>query len=102
MVCEKGDVRPGQGGHNRLMPSKLCPNLGKVVRSFILMKVKVAQLCLTLCDPMDYTVQGQNTGVDSLSLFQGIFPTQGSNPDLPHCRQSLSQLSHKGSPRILE
>ena len=58
----------------------MCPNLGKIVRSFILMKVKVAQLCLTLCDPMDYTVQGQNTAVDSLFLFQGIFPTQGSNP----------------------
>ena len=41
---------------------------------------------------------GQNTGVGSLSLFQGIFPTQGSNPGLPHCRQILHQLSHKGSP----
>ena len=38
----------------------------------------------------------------SLSLLQGIFPTQGSNPGLPHCRQILYQLSHKGSPRILE
>ena len=35
-------------------------------------------------------------------LSQGIFPTQGSNPGLPHCRQILYQLSHKGSPRILE
>ena len=41
---------------------------------------------------------GQNTGVGSLSLLQGIFPTQGSNPGLPHCRQILYQLSHKGSP----
>ena len=41
---------------------------------------------------------GQNIGVGSLSLFQGIFPTQGSNPGLPHCRQTLYQLSHKGSP----
>ena len=40
----------------------------------------------------------QNTGVDSLSLLQGFFPTQGSNPDLPRCRQILYQLSHKGSP----
>ena len=39
---------------------------------------------------------GQNTGVKSLSLLQGIFPTQGSNPGLPHCRQILYQLSHKG------
>ena len=40
---------------------------------------------------------GQNTGVGSLSLLQGIFPTQGSNPGLTHCRQILFQLSHKGS-----
>ena len=44
---------------------------------------------------------GQNSGVGSLSLFQGTFPIQGSNPGLPHCRQILYQLSHKGSPRIL-
>ena len=44
----------------------------------------------------------QNTGVGSLSLLQGIFPAKGSNPGLPHCRQILYQLSHKGSPRILE
>ena len=45
---------------------------------------------------------GQNTGVGSPSLLQGIFPTQGSNPGLPHCRKILYQLSHKGSPRIME
>ena len=45
---------------------------------------------------------GQNTGVGSLSLLWGIFPTQGSNPGLPHCRQILYQLSHQGSPRRLE
>ena len=45
---------------------------------------------------------GQNTGVGSLSLLQGIFPTQGLNPSLLHCRWILYQLSHKGSPRILE
>ena len=36
---------------------------------------------------------GHNTGVGSFSLLQGIFPTQGSNPGLPHCRQILYQLS---------
>ena len=41
---------------------------------------------------------GQNTGVGSLSLLQGIFPTQGSNPGLLHGRRILYQLSHKGSP----
>ena len=45
---------------------------------------------------------GQNPGVGSLSHLQGIFPTQGSNPGLPHCRQIFYQLNHKGSPRILE
>ena len=40
---------------------------------------------------------GQNARVGSLSLLQGIFPTQGSNPGLLHCRRILSQLSHKGS-----
>ena len=45
---------------------------------------------------------GQNTGMGSLSLLQGIFPTQGSNPGLLHCRWILYQLSHQRSPRILE
>ena len=39
---------------------------------------------------------GQNTRVGSLSLLQGIFPTQGSNPGLLHCRRILCKLSHKG------
>ena len=43
---------------------------------------------------------GQDNGVGSLPLLQGIFPTQGSNPGLPHCRWILYQLSHKGSSRI--
>ena len=43
---------------------------------------------------------GQNTGLGSPSLLQGIFPTQGSNPGLPHCRRILYKLSHKGSPRF--
>ena len=45
---------------------------------------------------------GQDTGVDSLPPLPGIFPSQESNPGLPHCRQILYQLSHKESPRILE
>ena len=45
---------------------------------------------------------GQNTGVGSLSRLQGICPTQGLNPSLPQCGHILYQLSHKGSPRILE
>ena len=45
---------------------------------------------------------GQNTGVGSLSLLQGIFPTQGLNPGLPHCRRIPYQLSHQESPIIQE
>ena len=41
---------------------------------------------------------GQNTGVGDLSLLQGIFPVQGLNPRLSHCRWILYQLSHRGSP----
>ena len=52
--------------------------------------------------PYPWNSPGQNTGVGSLSLLQGIVPAQGSNPGLPQCGQSLYQLSHQGSPRILE
>ena len=64
----------------------------------------MVQSCLTICDPMDcpWNSLGHNTGVGSLCLLQGIFPTQESIPVLPHCRQILYQLSHKGSPRIME
>ena len=43
---------------------------------------------------------GQNTGVGSIVLLQGIFPIQGSNPGLPHFRWILYQLSHQGSPHM--
>ena len=63
-------------------------------------------LCPTLCDPhglySPWNSPWQNIGVGSLSLLQGIFPTQGLKPGFPHCRQILYELSHKGSPRILE
>ena len=102
--------------------------------------VKIAQSCLTLCKPMDYTVHGilqarvlewvafpfsressqpriefrssalwvdslpaepqgkpKKTGVGSLSLLQGIFPTQESNWGLLHCRRILYQLSYQRS-----
>ena len=63
--------------------------------------VKFAQSCPTLWPHGLYSpwnFLSQNTGVGSLSLLQGIFPTQGSNPGLLHCRHILYQLSHKGSP----
>ena len=77
--------------------------LGSTERSEV--KVKAYQLCQTLHSHGLYSAwnsPGQNTGVGSLSLLQGIFQIQGSNPGLLHCRRILYQLSHKGSLRILE
>ena len=66
-------------------------------------KLLVTQSCPNLCDPMVYpwNFPGKNNGVGCNSLLQGIFPTQGSNPGLLHCRQILYHLSHQGSP-VLE
>ena len=69
------------------------------------MKVKIVQLCPTLRSHGLYSPwnsPGQNIGVCSLSLLQGIFPNEELNPGLSHCRQILYQLSHQGSPRMLE
>ena len=71
--------------------------------SCVLMKVKVlvAQSYLTL-----WTVThpgnspGKNTGVGNHSLLQGIFLSQGSNPGLPHCRQTLYRLNHLAPPKL--
>ena len=69
-------------------------------------EVKVALSCPTDLGPhglySPWNFPGQNAGVGSLSLLQGIFQTQGSNPGLLHCRRILYQLSQKESPRILE
>ena len=67
-------------------------------------KVLVTQTCPTLCDAMDCSPpgslsigsSGKNTGVDSHSLHQGIFPTQRLNPGLLHCRQIFYLPSHQG------
>ena len=73
--------------------------------------VGLSHVCLTLCDPMDCSLPGssvhgdspgKNIGVGCHSLLQRIFPTQGSNPGLPDCKQILYCLSHQGSPSILE
>ena len=65
----------------------------------------IDQSCPTLCNPVDYSppgssVQGdspdKNTGVGCHALLQGIFPIQGSNPGLPHCRWILYGLNHQG------
>ena len=84
-------------------------------RSIIFLKIKIntkrmlccAWSCPTLCDPMDCSPSdtfvhgdspGKNTGVACHAFLQGIFPIQGSNPGLLHCRRILYQLSYWGSP----
>ena len=70
---------------------------------------EAAHSCPTLCDPMDCNIPasslrgfpGKSSRVGCHFLLQGIFPTQGSNPSLPHCRQTLYCLSHQGSPNIM-
>ena len=61
----------------------------------------------SLCNPVNYSLlgssvhrdsPGKNTGVGSHALLQGIFPTQGSNPGLLHCRRILYNLRHQRSP----
>ena len=66
----------------------------------------VAQSCPALCDPLPgSSVHGDSLGkktrVGFHALLQGIFPTEGSNPGLPHCRQVLYHLSHHGGPYYL-
>ena len=54
--------------------------------------------CLQPCGQYSlWNSAGQNTGVGSCSLLQGIFPTQGLNPGLLHCRRILYQLIYQGS-----
>ena len=73
------------------------------------LEVKWSESCLVVSDSLQphglyspWNSPGQNTGVGSLFLLQGIFPTQGSNPGLLHCKLILYRLSHKRSPRILK
>ena len=70
---------------------------------------EVAQSCLTLCDPIDCSLSGSSVhGIFqarvlewiAISFSRGIFPTQESNPGLPHCRQTLYCLSHQGIPSL--
>ena len=90
-------------------PPSLGPSLSLLHCKYPLLPISVclvAQLCPTLWDPIDCSLPGcsvhgdspgKNTGVGSLSLLQEIFPTQGWNPRLLHCRQILYRLSHLGS-----
>ena len=82
--------------------SYLTPQLSSYFSSKWKVKVKVAQSCLTLCDPMDYTVHGilQNTGVGSLSLLQGMdLPNPGIKPRSPTLQADSLPAKPQGKPK---
>ena len=74
---------------------------------WVCMRAKLLQLCLTLCNPMDPNLPESSVqGILQARILSGytfpllkIFPTQGMNPGLPHCRQTLYRLSLQGSPK---
>ena len=78
--------------------------------NMVIFKVKVKSLSRVQLFATPWTVAysllslwnflSKNTGVGCHFLLQGIIPTQGSNPGLLHCRQTLYHLSHQGSPVI--
>ena len=81
--------------------------MNRLCRAVLSRRVVLRELCPTLCNLADCSLPGssvhgdspgKNTAVGCQALLQEIFPTQGSNPDLLHCKQILHQLSHQGSP----
>ena len=92
--------------------SLVSPALAGMFFFFFTTSATGAGICINICESHSvisdslwpqglyspWTSLGQNTGVGSLSLLQGIFPTQRLNPGLLHCRWILYQLSHQGSP----
>ena len=78
-------------------------------KNHIIISINISEICSVVSNSLwlhglysPWSSPDQNTGVDNFSLLQGTFPTQGWNPGLLHYRWILYQLSHKGSPRILE
>ena len=97
LVCaegESGQMRPASKARVKIYPHKFV-NYERVY-------IHESESCLVVSDSLPshglyspWSSPGQNTGVGSLSLLQGLFPTQGLNPGLPHCRWILYQLSRK-------
>ena len=92
--------------HTNILKLKIYDHLNKKRKKK--WKIKVAQLCLTLCNAMDCSPPGSSVyGISqaiipervAISLLQGIFLIQGLNLGLLHCRQILYHLSHQGSPQ---
>ena len=114
VLCRKS------GGHNRwlcIKREKFCLFLMLTERKKTTTKKKtqsyaicVFSVMAKLCDPMDFSPPGssvhgdspgKNTEMGCHFLLPGVFPTQGSNPGLPHCRRILYHLSHQGSPSLV-
>ena len=87
---------------------KMCGSPEAQVQTSFAVFCLVISVMSDSCDPMDCSLPGSSfcpwdspgkySGMDCHALLQGIFPTQGSNPGLPHCRRILYCLSHQGSP----
>ena len=91
-----GKKQPCQPLGFQLSPPE--PRERKKVKLLSLVRLHGLSPTRLLC-PWDFP--GKITGGDGHFLLQGIFPTQGSDPGLPHCRQTLYHLSHQGSPRTM-
>ena len=106
LTSRRGFCINGEGG-TALLTVPAHSILYCVLSSTLSSESEVAQLCPTLCHPMDcrlphswdfpWDFPGKSIGVGCHFLLQGIFPTQGSNLGLLHCRQMLYHLSHQGS-----
>ena len=114
--CPQATWGPSRDSHSFHISLPSCPQAHSPRCTFLVgfsqgraVLCLVAQSCLTLCDPMNRSPPGssvhgdspgKNTGVGCHAFLQGILPTQGSNPGLPHCRWILYHLGHQGSLRM--
>ena len=104
-------VQEGRNGKYKVSQGLALELSNVIFIPLVKVKVKVDQSCPTLCNPIDCNLPGFSVHGDSLgkntrmgchALLQGLFPTQGSNPGLPHYRRILYQLSHRGGPSRLD
>ena len=98
-------------GFKACVDAKARPNdKSSILHQLVPVLCLVTQLCPTICDPVDCSPPGssihgdspvKSTGVGCHALLQRIFPTQGLNPGLPHCRLIIYQLSHQGTRSLI-
>ena len=113
---QKGAMEPLEGtrergrlrGESTGTQAEKTRNTSKLVHSVVVQSL--AQSCPALCHPMDFSLPassahgdspGKNTGVGCHALLQGTYPTQGSNPGLPHCRWICYCLATREAQQIL-